>query len=809
MRLEEWRRDAGFAVRLLARHPGFTVAAVVALALAIGANTTVFTLANAFLFKNLPFTAADRIVYVSSRNLRSEGPRTVSYLDFLALRTQVPSLTDSGAVTMGTVDVSDGIALPEPYRCANITAGSFVFLGQRPALGRDFVPEDEWPGRPRVAVLSHAMWRTRYGADPGVIGRTIRLNAVPTAIVGVMPARFTFPGTSDLWIPLIRTPAMERRNSRTLTMFGRLADGATLQTVDAELGVVASRLAAAYPNSNADVSFIADTFNDRYNSGQTGRLLYWLLWAVVFVLLIACANVANLLLARAVARTREISIRASLGATQWQVVRQLLVESLLIAVLGGVIGTVLGLWGVRIFDAALVPAVKPAYIDFSIDARVVLYLVGVTAGAAILFGIVPAVQLSKLDLTTALKENSAASGSGRRTRSTAAALVVIEVALAVVLLTGAGLMVRSFVNTTKANIGFEPANLLSFSVNLRRTTYPTVNDQVHFYERLKSRIATVPGVDAISVASDLPAESPDEFDYDVEGRPADGQVRRAMGLLVDEDYFRALGIRPRSGREFEPTDTPSTPPIAIVNAAFARAAWPQREPVGKRVKLTARDGDPLEDAIWLTVVGVVPDVLQDDESFELSPVIYLPYRQRPESGMELLVRARVPAASIAESIRHEVGALDSDLAVRGLRPMDQSLWLRNWRHRVFGAMFSIFGVIALVLAGVGLYAVMAHAVSQRTHEFGVRRTLGASSAAIALLVIRQAAARFAVGLTAGLAGAVLGTQVLDSMLVGIAPADPLTFLTVSAVLGLAVALGCAVPTRRATRVDPLVALRSE
>jgi predicted permease len=332
---------------------------------------------------------------------------------------------------------------------------------------------------------------------------------------------------------------------------------------------------------------------------------------------------------------------------------------------------------------------------------------------------------------------------------------------------------------------------------------------MHFYERLKSRLATIPGVEAIAVASDLPAESPDEFDYEIEGAPPGGQPRRAMGLLVDEDYFRVLGVRPRRGREFQVTDTPGTPPVAIVNEAFARRAWPQQDAAGRRVKLTARDGERRDDDRWLTVAGVVPDVLQDDESFELTPVIYLPYRQRPQSGMEVLMRARVPAGSVADSIRREVGALDGDLAVRGLRPMAESLWLRNWRYRVFGALFSIFGVVALVLASVGLYAVTAHAVSQRTREFGVRRTLGASTAAIALIVIRQAAMRFVIGLTAGLAGAAVVTRVLDSMLVGVKAADPVTFLTVAAVLGISVAAGCAVPARRATRVDPLVALRSE
>jgi predicted permease len=721
----------------------------------------------------------------------------------------VPSLAGIGGLTTSTVDLSDGVALPEPYRCASISAGAFAILGQRPVLGREFGPEDELPGRQRVAVLGNAVWRARYGGDPAIVGRTVRLNDLDTTIVGVMPPRLTFPGTSDLWLPLIRTPAMERRTTRTVTVFGRLADGASLRMVNAELGVVASRLATSFPASNADTGFVAETFNDRYNSGQTGRLLYWLLWAVVFVLLIACANVANLLLARGAVRAREMSIRASLGATRWQIVRQLLIESLLIALLAGVGGALLGVWGVELFDAALVPAVKPAYIDFSIDARVVLYLAGVTTGAAVLFGLVPALQMSKLDLATALKDGTAAAGTGRRARTVSAALVVIEVALAVVLLTGAGLMARSFVNTTRATIGIDPGNLLSFSVNLRRTRYPSVGEHVQFYERLKSRITASPGVEGLSVASDLPAESPDEFEYEVEGAPVGGQSPRAMGLLVDEDYFRVLGIRTRRGREFQVSDTPASPPVAIVNEALARRAWPQGDAVGRRVKLTARDGDRLEADTWLTIAGVVPDILQDDESFDLSPVIYLPYRQRPEGGMELLVRARVPPASVAESIRGEVRGLDGDLAVRGLRPMEDSLWLRNWRHRVFGAMFSIFGVIGLVLASLGLYAVMAHAVSQRTREFGVRRTLGASTATIAWIVIRQAALRFAVGLTAGLAGAAAVTRVLDSMLVGVEPIDPLTFLIVTVVLGAAVTLGCAIPAHRATRVDPLVALRWE
>ena len=807
--------DLWLGLRLLGRYPGVTVAAILALALAIGANVTVFTLANAFLFKNLPFDDSDRILYISSTNTARPGSsRGMSYPDFVDIRTQVASLDGLGALSSGSVDLSDTARLPERYRCAFLTAGGFAVIGQWPVRGRDFMPDDERPGATPVAILGNALWQGRYSSDPSVVGRTIRIDGVPTAVVGVMPAGVTFPGASDLWMPLVRTAALDRRDSRRLTLFGRLKKGASLASARSELTTIASRLAAEYPATNKDIGVLVQNFNDRFSGGETPRLLVWLMWAVGFVLVIACANVASLLLARAVDRTREVSIRASLGASRWRVIRQLLVESLLLALLGAGFGWILGVWGVRIFDAALVPAVKPPYIDFSIDYRVLAYLATITIGTGVLFGLAPALHLSRLDLSTALKEGGNAAGRGRRATAVSFALVVTEVSLAVVLLAGAGLMIRSLLNTYRADIGVKPDNILSMTMSLRASRYPRLEDQVHFYDRLEARLEALPGVETAAVASDLPAESPDVFAYetDLAAPTEDANRPRTSGLIVGEDYFRAMGVPPRAGRAFAAADADGSLPVAIVNQALVAESWPGADPLGRRLRFLERPdgaprGAPLAPGPWLTVVGVVPDILQDDESFEISPTVYVPFRQRPQSGMEMIVRTRVPPATLGDPIRQAVRSLDDDMAVRSLRSLEESLWFRNWRYRIFGTMFGIFAAIALVLASTGLYAVIAHSVSQRTREIGVRMTLGASPGRILRLVFTQGMVQLATGLALGLAGALATTNVLRAMLVGITSADPWTFAGVSLVLALACALGCAIPARRAMRVDPLVVLK--
>jgi putative ABC transport system permease protein len=486
----------------------------------------------------------------------------------------------------------------------------------------------------------------------------------------------------------------------------------------------------------------------------------------------------------------------------------------LLALAASGLGYVAGIAGVRIFDAALVPAVKPPYIDFSIDGAVIAYLAAITAAATILAGLAPALQLFTVDLTAGLREGSSAAGRGRRFRLLSALLVVTEVSLAVLLLAGAGLMIRSLLNTSRADIGVDTANVLSTSLNLRATKYPRFADQVAFQDRLKARLESLPGIEVVDVASDLPAESPDDFAYEIDGSPrADSRnPSTASGLIVGRDYFRALGVSPRAGGVFTEGDRAGSQPVVIVNERFARQSWAGRRPIGQRLRLvtrraTARGSEP--PGPWLTVVGVVPDILQDDESFELAPVLYFPFHQRPENGVEILIRTRVPPATLGNAIRTELQAIDEDLAVPGLRTLEESLWLRNWRYRVFGTMFAIFAAIALLLASVGLYAVVSHSVSQRTREIGVRIALGAAARDILGLVFKQGMLQICLGLTVGIAAAGGVTRVLGALLVGVEAADPLTFAVVTLMLACAGALGCAIPAQRATRVDPLVALRNE
>jgi putative ABC transport system permease protein len=815
--LADLQGDASYALRLLARSPGFTAVALATLALGIGANLTVFTLANAFLFKNLPFDDSDRILYLSSAQPgRPDRAQRVSYPDFLDFGRQTATFDGLAAFMSRTVDVSDRNGFPERYRATVMTANSFALIGQSPVRGRDFLPEDCRPGAQPVAILGYGLWQNRYGLDTGIIGRSIRINDVSTQIIGVMPSGLNFPGTTDLWQPLIPAGSLERRDSRTLTLFGRLARGVTLPAARAESNAIAARLAAEYSNTNKGVGSLVENFNDRFNGRQTRLLFVSLLGSVGFVLLIACANVANLLLARAVERTREVSIRAALGASRWRTVRQLLVESLLLSIAGGGLGWLAAGWGVRLFDAALLPAVKPPYIDFSMDLRAFVYLGAVTLGTGVLFGLAPALQASRVDVNSALKEGGSATGQGGRARLLSSLLVVTEVCLAVVLLTGAGLMIRSLLNTSKAHIGLDPKNVLCLSVDLRSAKYPRAEHKVLFYDRLKARLDSLPGADVCAIASDLPAESPDSFAYEVESPwpAARERLPKANGLVVGIDYFRAMQVRLQSGRVFAAADTSGTMPVVIVNRSFAREAWPRESAVGKRLRLVETErgagrATPPTAGAWLTVIGVAPDILQDDESFEVGPVIYFPFYQRPQGGMEIVVRTSVPPGTLGDAIRREVQVLDEDLAVRGLRSLEAALWLRNWRYRVFGTVFAILAAIALLLASVGLYAVVAHSVSQRTREIGVRVALGASSASILGLVFRQGMLQVALGLAAGLAVSFGTTRVLEALLVGVTPADPMTFAGVVLVLIAAGVLGCAFPAQGAMRVDPVVALRNQ
>ncbi|PYT25772.1 MAG: hypothetical protein DMG57_24025 [Acidobacteria bacterium] len=481
-------QDLRFGLRMLSKCPGFTAVAVFALALGIGANATVFTIANAYLFQSLPFVDSGRILYISGINNSTGRGRGESYPDYRDFESQVKSFASLGAFSRSDVDVSDKNGLPIQYKGAQLTFNSFSIIGQKPIVGRGFLPEDARPGAPPVVILSYSLWENRYGRVSSAIGRTIRVNEISTVVIGVMPPGMQFPGSSQLWIPLVPAGDWERREYRRLTMFGCLAQSASLESARAEMITLAGRLASQYPATNQDIGAKAETYNDYFTDSDMRLVFLALLGAVGFVLLIACANVANLLLARAVGRAREISIRTALGAGRWRVVRQLLAESVMLSAAGGVLGSLAGVWSVRIFETTLIPEDTPAYLTFTMDYRVLAYLAAITIGTGILFGLAPALRLSKLDINAVLREGDHGEGTGSRARHLSSLLVVTEMALAFVLLVGAGLMIRSFLKMARTPIGARTDHLMSMDIMLRAKKYPTEASQISFHQQLRTRL---------------------------------------------------------------------------------------------------------------------------------------------------------------------------------------------------------------------------------------------------------------------------------------------------------------------------------
>jgi predicted permease len=801
--------DVRYGIRTLANNPAFTAVAVGALALGIGINATVFTLSNAVLFKSMPFDRNDRILYLSTKNV-SRGDRRsgVSYADFRDWKRDAKSFEDLSAYHGIGVNYSDQTGLPELYGAAQITANSFHAIRQAPVIGRDFAAEDEKPGAAAVAILSHGLWERRYGKDPSVVGRTVRLNDVPTKIVGVMPMAFTFPGSTDLWTPYVPGPNSEKRESRLLLAFGRMKDGVTAKSARAEMEGIAGRLERAYPSTNQGVTAVVHSFGEEFNGPQIFIMFAAMLGAVSFVLLIACANVANLLLGRAVSRIREISIHTALGASRWRIIRQLLVESVMLSILGGVIAWPVAAWGARTFDLVVIPLGKPPFIDFSMDYHVFAYLLSISLGTGILFGFAPALRLSQLDVNTALKDGGRGASGGGRGKYLSGMLVVSEMALAVVLLVGAGLMIRSFLAMYRASIGFDPAKILTMRLSLPEAKYAKNEDQFSFHDRLKMRLAALPGVEAVAIASTLPTGGSMSFPFELEGGPpVDEKHRQTLAaVVVSPDYFRTVDVRARRGRFFTDTDGVAGPPVIIVNQRFTEKFWPGQDPIGKRLRLFQNAApEP-----FVTVVGVVPDILQSNSTNERDPLIYIPYRQKPQRDMAIVARTRVPPATLGTAFRKTVQSVDEDLPIYRLLTMEDRLAQNYWPWRVFGSLFAIFAGIALLLASVGLYAVIAHAVSLRTQEIGVRVALGASTRQIHSLVFRQGMSQLAIGLSVGLAGAFGLTRILRTILAGnVSPTDPSSFIVAASILAVAAILGCWIPARRATNVDPVVALRHE
>ncbi len=795
--------DLRLSLRALRKNPGFTAVAVAMLALGIGVNAMVFTVTNAVLFKGFPVVNDnDRLLYISN------GGCCISYPDFEDIRAQSKSFDGMGITHGIGAVVSDQTGFPERIEVTEVSADTFRLTGEKPIQGRDFTASDELPGTAPVAMLNYGFWERRYAKDPAIVGRTVRMNGAPVTIIGVMPPGFTFPQTVDMWVPLVKTDKVLTRDStNTWFAFGRLKDGVSFESAKAEVNGIVKRLETEYPLTDRRQHLVVQHFHEFF-IGDNAAALYGSMWgAVSFVLLIACANLANLLLARAIARSREISIRIALGAGRWRIIRQLLIESLTLSGLGGFLGWWLAQWGVQTYALAMARKSSWLIIDYSMDHRVLAYLIAISVGTGILFGLAPALRLSKLDVNSSLKDGSRGAGTGSGGKHLSSILVTGEMALAVVLLAGAGVMIRSFLKIHTANMGVNTANVLIGSIDLPAAKYRTPEQRILFYDSVMRGLQAEPGIESVVMAENLPSWGSRNYPYELaDAQPSVyGNRPQLRALKITPDYFRTLGAAVLSGREFNAGDALTAPPVAVVNQLFATRYWPGEDPVGKRLRLF----DEKTPGPWLTVVGVASNIIQNDLNRQrVDPMVYLPYRQNPGGGMWIFARTHVPPANLATAFRRQIQQLDAGVPLYGPFSLTDRLE-RFWDSRFYGTLFLIFAAIALLLASIGLYTVVANSVSQRTQELGIRMAIGASSGDILKLVLRRGMLPLGIGLAIGLPASFAVNQILKSALVDVSPSDPITLIAASAALIVSAALGCLIPALRAMRVDPVIALRHE
>jgi putative ABC transport system permease protein len=807
-------QDAQYGARMLRRNPGFALAAVLMLTLGIGLNGAVGSVINAEFFKGFRRIDNKRIVYITSeKNGRYAG---VSYPDFQNWRSQAKSFDGMGAVADLEITFNNPGGPGEHYIATRVTANAFEALGVKPILGRDFASSDEVPGSAPVAILSYKFWESRFRSDRGVIGRTLHFDGGTTAVIGVMPEGFSFPQDQVLWMPLIPAVELQRRDARFLWFaFGHLADGVSRESARSELQVIGERLSSTYPLTNQGLRPRIQDFTEWFLILQAGHLpaMYGVLaGAAGFVLLIVCANVINLNLARATGRARELAIRMALGAGRWRMVRQLLVESLILSTIGGVCGWALAHSAVRFYALAINPLAGQSdhdLLDYTMDYRVLAYITGISIGTAFLFGLAPALFASRLDLQTTLKDGGNWSTGGTGRRRFGRLLVMAEIAMALVLLTGAGVMIRSYRHIA-AGLGIRTTTL-SMRLSAPQGKYSDRQAQLSFFEQLRTHLEAIPGVESLS-SGPLPgggirgAERPYEVDGSELVRGRDGPV--VTVLKIAPDYFRTLGAIVLSGREFAKTDAVSGAQVAIVNERFAREHWPSQSALGRRLRVEGSDARPAES---LTVIGVVSNIEFDRTGQqEVTPLVFVP-EQRP-LGSFVFIRTSIPSAGIIVALRKEIGALDPRVSIQQ-GPYPMASWLA--RRPGYGGVrnnsviLMIFALIALLLAAIGLYAVLAYSIGQRTKEIGVRMAIGAAPADIRGMVLHDGMLPVAIGTIPGLAASLALSRILQSQFVGVSSYDPVMTIVAPVLLIVASLLACLIPARRAVLVDPAVALRHD
>ena len=807
--METLLQDLRFGLRALLKNPGFALVAVITIALGIGANTAIFSVVNAVVLNPLPFPEQDKLVVVSLFNPQSETKRSgFGNADFLAVKERNQSLEKVAAFSTPRNGFNlTGRETPEQVTGTMVTADFFDVLKVNPEIGRAFFPDEDQIGKERTVVVSHKFWQNRLGANPQALNQSITLNNESFTVIGVMPADFRFgqTGTSEFWAALQIQPP-QFRPPYYLNCIGRLKAGVTQAQAEADLSAIANQLQQQYPNSTF-TSMTTRTLKEAI-VGDSELALFVLLGAVFFILLIASVNVANLMLARATGREKEIAIRTALGASRWRLARQVLTESLLLAFVGGVLGLLLAMWGVDLL-VALSPENLPRLDEISLDKRVLIFTFSISMLSGILFGLAPAIQSSRSNLNTTLKEGgrSAMESFGRRRLRNL--LVVSEFALALTLLVGAGLMIRSFLTIQKVNPGFNASNVLTMQLNLPQAKYREPAKNAAFQQQLLQRLEALPGIEAAAVSMALPPNllimhNP----FTVEGQPpAPGEAPNlAAQLLISPDYFRTLGIRLQAGRNFSDADNQDAPSAVIINETMARRYFPDQDPINKR--LQTGDYDPQNS--YTTVVGVVDDVKYSGLNEEIEPTMYTPFLQNLWwRSMYLVVRTSGAPSGFASSVRNEVWAIDGDLPVSNIKTMEQLMSESVSEPRVYTTLLGVFGALALVLASIGIYGVMSYTVTQRTREIGVRTALGARRSDVLRLILNQGMRLALIGIVIGLAASLALTRLMATLLFGVSATDPLTFAAIALLLTGVALLACLIPAVRATKVDPMVALRYE
>ena len=803
--METLWQDLKFGARMLAKNPGFTAVAVLTLALGIGANTAIFSVVNAVLLRPLPYPEPDRLIRVWESNpQRGWLDFSASAPNFEDWRKSNQVFSQLAAQEFTTFNLT-GVGDPERIATLSVTTNFFPTLGASPALGRNFLPEEEQAGKNHVVLVSHGLWQRRFGGDPQLIGRTIQLSGESYTVVGIMPPHFPFTRRTELWVPMILDAAVQpwraHRSNHTLSVIGRLKPGVSLEQAQAQMDTLARQLAQQYPASNAGWGILLRTFYDWLIPEEMRRAFGLLLGAAGFVLLIACANVASLLLARATSRQREVAIRSALGAGRLRVVRQLLTESCLLAGLGGAAGLLLALWGVNLI-AAHPPLDIPRMDEVEINRGVLGFALGISLLTTLIFGLVPALQVSRINLSEAFKEGGRSLAGGARHRARQV-LVIAQIALALVLLIGAGLMVQSFVRLGRVALGFNPENVLKLQTALPVTQYVERSKRAAFYAQALERIRALPGVRGAGAASHTPL-SPGNWAMEVaiEGRaPSSQEPLSADARAVTPQYFHTMCIPLLRGRDFTEQDGPDSTNI-IISDAMARRFWPDEDPIGKRFR--PGDRNP-----WMTIVGVVGDVHHISLDQDRRPTFYFSSAQLGFNALAIVVRTSANPESFAAAVRKEIAALDRDLPIYSVGTMSAIVSDAAGQPRFQATLLGLFAVVALALAAVGIYGVISFAVARRTREIGIRLALGAQASDVFKLVVGEGMKLTIFGVSLGLAASWALTRLMVGLLFGISATDPVTFLIVSLLLAGVALAACYIPARRAMRVDPIVALHYE